>query len=389
MSNPNTFRSALSKSSSINELVDELCSTIVQPEAMPDPPSVAILFVSPGRSDAFAEICQRLNDQLRPAHLLGCTGEAIVGGAEEIENDECVSLWLAWLPDADLQSMHLNYERSPDGGTFSGWSPTFSQETWPDDVTLLTLGEPYSFPADVFLERINDDRPGVRVVGGMAGGYGPGDARIVVNNEVHDSGAAVLAIRGVPLTTVVSQGCRPIGEPFVITKAERNEILELGGHPAHVQLKAVYDRLPNRDKDLMRLGIHIGRVVDEYKDAFEYGDFLIRHVTGMNQEAQSILVGDYFRPGQTVQFHVRDATTASEDLQQMLGTCSDPVKAGLLFTCNGRGTRLFPHPNHDAGMIKEKFGDIPNAGFFCQGELGPVSGKNFLHGFTASMALFH
>ena len=190
---------------------------------------------------------------------------------------------------------------------------------------------------------------------------------------------------------MVSQGCRPIGDSFVITKAEQNIIFELGGRKAHAQLQSVYDRLPNRDKELVRLGLHIGRVVNECQDSFSYGDFLIRNVTGIDAEESSIQVGDYFRAGQTVQFHVRDAATASEDLTQMLSQCAigSPPKGSLLFTCNGRGTQLFEEPHHDAQAIQAKFHKIPSAGFFCQGEIGPVAGVNFLHGFTASLALFH
>ena len=190
------------------------------------------------------------------------------------------------------------------------------------------------------------------------------------------------------MTSVVSQGCRPIGEPFVITKAERNVIYELGGQPAHNQLKAIHDRLPTRDKDLMRMGIHLGRVVNEYQDSFEYGDFLMRNVTGFDPEDASISVGDFYRAGQTVQFHLRDSVSASQDLEQMLRKNVDAPRAALLFTCNGRGLRLFEDPHHDAGKIRDVAGEIPCAGFFCAGEIGPVGGQNFLHGFTASVALF-
>ena len=253
------------------------------------------------------------------------------------------------------------------------------------------LADPYSFPADVFLERMNADHPGIHVIGGMSsGGMGPGESKLLTNDEVTNHGAVVTFIRGVTITPVVSQGCRPIGDPFVITKAERNEIITLGGRPALEQLKLIHDRLPNRDKALMRSGLHIGRVVNEYQDSFEMGDFLIRNVTGVSQDESSIVAGDFFRAGQTVQFHVRDHETASEDLRQHLSKQAEnhQAQACLLFTCNGRGTRLFDVPHHDASMVSDLCGNIPTAGFFCQGEIGPVSGMNFLHGFTASMALF-
>ena len=202
----------------------------------------------------------------------------------------------------------------------------------------------------------------------------------------------VLVHGGVTIRSLVSQGCRPIGEHFVITKAERNVIQELGGVPAYQRLIEVYATLATHEQAMLRRGLHVGRVVSEYQDKFEQGDFLVRNVMGVDQESGAIVLGDYVRPGQTVQFHVRDADTADGELKQMLAAIKNTPganpQAALLFTCNGRGTRLFPGPNHDAETIGEALGNVPLAGFFAAGEMGPVGGKNFLHGFTASMALF-
>jgi small ligand-binding sensory domain FIST len=190
---------------------------------------------------------------------------------------------------------------------------------------------------------------------------------------------------------LVSQGCRPIGDPFVITKAERNVIYELGGVPAVVQLHNLLISLPTHEQDMVRRGLHLGRVVNEYQEHFEYGDFLIRNVLGIDPESGAIIIGDYVRVGQTVKFHLRDWQSADADLRQMLAAVRKSGGApggALLFTCNGRGTRLFPEPHHDALAIREVLGDIPVAGFFAAGELGPVGGRNFMHGFTASIALF-
>ncbi len=64
------------------------------------------------------------------------------------------------------------------------------------------------------------------------------------------------------------------------------------------------------------------------------------------------------------------------------------VSGALLFSCNGRGTRLFEEPDHDVGVLRDRFGPIPVAGFFAMGEIGPVGGQNFVHGYTASVVLF-
>jgi len=233
----------------------------------------------------------------------------------------------------------------------------------------------------------------VRVVGGMASSATqPGENRLFLGPRTHSTGAAAVLLRGdVRLKTVVSQGCRPIGRPLVVTKAERNVLIELGGKRALLQLKEIFDSLPTREQQLVQRGLHVGRVVNEYREQFELGDFLIRNVIGIDPNEGTIAIGDFFRPGQTVQFHIRDHETADDDLRQHLAAASQagPTPAGaLLFTCNGRGARLFGKPHHDATCVREAWGNIPLAGFFAAGEIGPVGNQNYMHGFTASLAVF-
>ncbi len=195
------------------------------------------------------------------------------------------------------------------------------------------------------------------------------------------------------LQTVVSQGCRPIGERFLITRAEGNVIFELGGKSALECLQQVYAGLSAEEQALARQGLHIGLAIDEHKSEFDRGDFLVRNVVGADQDSGSIVVTDLMIEGRTVQFHVRDRETAGEDLQWLLTTRENridkkPVAGALLFSCNGRGKRFFGVSDHDVTAVRKQVGDIPLAGFFAQGEIGPVGGKNFLHGFTASVALF-
>jgi small ligand-binding sensory domain FIST len=196
----------------------------------------------------------------------------------------------------------------------------------------------------------------------------------------------------VKLHAVVSQGCRPIGRSFVVTKAERNVIFELGGKPALVQLREIFDALPTSEQRLVQRALHVGRVVSEYKERFEQGDFLIRNVVGIDAASGAIAIGDYIRPGQTVQFHIRDQEAADAELKQLLSAAKKKSRAqpagALLFTCNGRGSRMFSQPHHDAAAIAQCLGPLPLAGFFAQGELGPIGQQNFIHGFTASVALF-
>ena len=191
---------------------------------------------------------------------------------------------------------------------------------------------------------------------------------------------------GVVVETVVSQGCRPIGKPFTVTRADRNLVVELGGQPALRRLEELAAGATESDRELLRRGLQVGLVVDEHKVDFERGDFLVRSVLGADPDVGSIAVGDQIDVGQTLQFQVRDGAAADEDLRALLGSHS--AAGALVFTCNGRGRHLFGVPDHDSGVIAEILGAVPAAGAFCAGELGPVGGRNFVHGFTASLALF-
>jgi small ligand-binding sensory domain FIST len=288
--------------------------------------------------------------------------------------------------------MHLQFERTPEGGALNGW-PDQTAGDWPAGAFLILLGEPFTFPTDFLLERMNEDRPGVPVIGGMASAaHEPGGNRLIFGPRTVSEGAVAALVSGaVRLRTVVSQGCRPIGKPLVVTKAERNVIHELGGRPALVQLREIFDVLPTREQRLVQRALHVGRVVSEYQDRFEQGDFLVRNVVGIDSSTGAVAIGDYIRPGQTVQFHVRDQEAADAELQQLLASASRQTPAalgGLLFTCNGRGTRMFSQPHHDAEAISRACGQLPLAGFFAAGEIGPIGRQNFVHGFTASVALF-
>ena len=383
------FAAATSVSSDVRKALKESLDQVKQQLSSID---LAVAFFS----SPFVENLERnpalLADRLGTRNVIACSGDSVIGGNREFENEPAISIWAASLPGCKIQPMHLKYQRTADGGAFGGW-PENLETPWPVKSTLICLGEPLSFPADLLLARCNEDHPGVPIVGGMAS-CALGSNRMIVGDQMVEDGAAAALISGpVQSLTVVSQGCRPIGEPAIVTKAEANEILEIRGEPALGYLQKLYATLPTREQRLVREGLHIGRVISEYQDRRQFGDFLVRSVMNADPERQSICVGDFFRAGQTIQFHIRDHASANADLQQWLTTSREaiPVGApvgGLLFTCNGRGTNLFPHPDHDAAMIQQTLGPLPLAGFFAAGELGPVAGQNFVHGYTASLALF-
>lgn len=358
--------------------------------ALSGPADLTLVFFS---IDHDAEtISQVMAERRAESVRIGCSGESIVAGSREIEEGPALVVWSAQLPGVDLIPVHLEYSNEADNGDFSGW-PDGLCEPWPAGSVLLLLGEPFSFPSDRFAAGFNEERPGVPIVGGMASGAQQrGAHRLILEDQVHESGAVGLRLSGnLRVRTLVSQGCRPVGQPYVITKADRNVIFELGGKSALLQLQQLFQGLPIEEREKMQQGLHVGRVINEYQDRFGRGDFLVRNVIGADQETGAIAVGDFVRAGQTVQFHVRDAQSADEDLRKLIEKASastGPPGGALLFTCNGRGSRMFEVPDHDAKLVSQAIGNDAVAGFFAAGELGPVGGKNFLHGFSASLILF-
>jgi small ligand-binding sensory domain FIST len=355
-------------------------------------PDISFLFVNHAHQDAFGKLASRICEATGTKLLIGCTGETIIGGADEIETGPALSLWSAILPEAHIAPFVANFERTVDGIVTSGL-PAFSSEE-SDLRAVFLLADPFSSAPHTVLDHIDAESPGVPVLGGMAsGGHGPGENRLFYNSHEVRHGAIGLIIRGGPrVRSVVSQGCRPVGTHYVVTRAEGNVVHALGGVPPMQRIRELFDTLSDRDAELVRMGLHLGLAMSEYGDRFEQGDFLISNVIGADPEAGSIALGTQVRVGQTVRFHVRDAETADEDLLNLLNADkaaqTAPPQAGLLFSCNGRGTRLFSDPHHDAAAVQKVAGPIPLAGFFAQGELGPIGGRNYVHGFTASIALF-
>jgi small ligand-binding sensory domain FIST len=350
---------------------------------------LALVFTSMHHVDALGSIARELRQRGLARHVLGCTGESIIGEDQEVEGEAALSLWAIQLPGATLTPRRLTFDQRG----LQGYEPRAVAEGQPKPALLL-LGDPFSFPPDPFLKRVNTLSPGVLVVGGMASAsQAPGGNRLVLDDESFDDGAVAVELSGpVRLRTVVSQGCRPIGRAMIVTRAEGNVIRELGRRPALEVLREVFDELDADDQHRVQQGLHIGRVINEYQETFQRGDFLVRNVIGAD-DAGGIAVTDVIKVGQTVQFQVRDADSADEDLKTLLenerlARPSAQLRGALLFSCNGRGTRLFPNPNHDVAMLHQLLGPVPVAGFFAMGELGPVGGQNFVHGYTASIVVF-
>jgi small ligand-binding sensory domain FIST len=351
-------------------------------------PSLAVLFASAHFLAVAEDLVAAISNALGKLPLIGCVGEAVAGGAREIESQPAVSLWLG-SGLGPVETFAMEYLRTPSGGAYGGY--LFPRE--PDGVHLL-ICDPFTFPADGLLTHLNERVPGAVIMGGMASAaLRPRQSRLFRDDRVLSAGAVGVHLPNAEVHPLVAQGCRPIGDAYIITRADGNLIHELGGRPPLVRLREMAAALPGRDQELLAQGLQLGVVIDEYRAEPGQGDFLIRGVVGADPDSGAIAVGDQIQVGQTVQFHVRDAQSADEDLRRALERESAALggrrpAGALLFTCNGRGSRLFTEPDHDAGLIAATLGDIPVAGFFCAGELGPVGGRNFLHTFTASIALF-
>jgi small ligand-binding sensory domain FIST len=386
------FAAALSVAPETSAAVDQVCA-----DARADwsgPVDLAAAFFSPHHAAAADVVARTLSERLGARGVIGCVAQAVIGNGREVEEGPALSLWLArWTKPVAVESFHLTAERTSEGIGLLGWPDGLVGADAAASAVLL-LGDPFTFPADLFLERMNEDHPGLRVMGGMASGVrGPGHCRLLLGGEARRHGAVGVFLQGAfGLRPIVSQGCRPIGRHMVVTRAEDNVIKELGGKPPLERLQELWQTLGPEDRQLFQQGLHVGRVINEYQGEFQRGDFLVRNVLGVDRASGALAVTDRVRVGQTVQFHVRDAATADEDLHALLQidlSAHEKRPGGaLLFSCNGRGSRLFGAADHDAGAVRAEAGPVPLAGFFAQGELGPVGGRNFIHGFTASVALF-
>jgi small ligand-binding sensory domain FIST len=389
------FASAISDAADTAEAIDVAVERVRA--TLRGPVDLALVFVTPHHRNTLEMVRELLALTLRPRVTMAVTAGGVIGVRKELEGVAGLSLLSASLPGASLQAFSSDDldPRLRDGpdAVRSYFADAHGGEL-PGGVLLFV--DPFSTPISSLLPQLSAGLEGVPVIGGVASGATqPGGNRLMIDGTIHTRGLIGLALGGAArLDCTVSQGCRPIGRPLVITKAKRNVIMELGGRPALDVAQEMIATSADGDRDLVQSsGLFIGRVINEYKERFGRGDFLIRGVLGVDPNGGYIAVGDTaVRIGQTIQFHIRDERTAREDFSllleaQKLHSDGGGPGGALLFSCNGRGTHLFSSPNADADMIHEALGEIPLAGFFAAGEIGPVGSESFLHGHTASLAV--
>lgn len=381
------WASAASESSDASAALEECVAALRA--ARPEPPDIAFLFPSSHHSAEYGRLAAGLKAALSPARILGCSAGAVVGGGREIERRPGLSVSCAWMPGARVHLFHLEQEGMP--------SPDSPPKAWREWVgapaaekpSFLLFCDPFSLDPEELARGLDFAFPGSVKVGGLASGASrPGGNALYLDEKAYPSGAVGAAFTGqVAIDAVVAQGCRPIGAPMKVTRCEKNLLIELGGRPALVVLQELFESLSERDRALARTSLFLGLLGDPLKPE---GEFLIRNLLGLDPQSGVLAIGALLRPGQTVRFHLRDGQASAEDLEERLSAYGGrgAARGALLFSCLGRGERLYREPNHDSEAFVRKLGPLALGGFFCNGEIGPVEGTTHLHGFTSCFAIF-
>jgi small ligand-binding sensory domain FIST len=351
------------------------------------PCDLCILFAGPPHLGHAKWLLSAVHDELDPTRLIGCGASGVVGGGREIEGGAGAVVWAASLPGVEVATHHLSAEPGDEVAEIDGLPDAL------DADALVVLADPYSFATERLLESVEELRPGLPVLGGLVSAAAAGGGVLFHGGDVIAGGAVACSLSGIGVVPCVSQGAVPIGPEMTITAAHGNVIEELASAPALERLKSAIGELPSRERELASDGLMLGLVIDENQPDYGPGDFLVRPIVGADPEQGWVAIAEAVRVGQTARLHVRDEASADEDLRAALRAqaeafISDGGAAGaLLFTCNGRGSHMFTIPDHDAAAVEDMLG-VPAGGFFCAGEIGPVGGRNFLHGFTATVAVF-
>jgi small ligand-binding sensory domain FIST len=353
-----------------------------------------VAFVSAHFADEYDRVPALVHDGVGGGLLLGCSAGGVIGGGSEIEDRPAFSLTVASLPGVDIAPVYVDPQAIPELGDRSGWESLL--RCAPNDApSVVLLPDPFSVPVDRVLQGLDSRFPDSRKVGGLASGARRvGGNRLYLGLNSYSAGAVGVALTGnVVVDSVVAQGCRPIGDPMFVTACRENLLMGLDGRPPLDVLRDLYERLPAADRDVFRHSLFLGLGMNDRRESYGHGDFLVRNLVGVSEEPRGLVIGASLRENLVVQFHLRDRRTSTEDLETMLRryaaeTKSRPPAGSLLFSCLGRGVHLYGEPDHDSGVFRKHVGDVPLGGFFCNGEIGPVQGRTFLHGYTSAFAMF-
>jgi small ligand-binding sensory domain FIST len=388
------WASAVSEQADLTRAVEE-CAAGVRSRLGDSAPDLAVTFVSSHYERDYDDVARLVGEKLATAMVFGCSSGGVIGGGSEVEHRSAVSITAAVLPGVEVVDFYLDQESLPDLDAGPGAWEALVNASPGQDPQFVMLADPFSFPVQDLLMGMDFAFTRSVKIGGLASSADQqGRNALFLNGQVYRSGAVGLALHGnITVDTVVAQGCRPIGQPMRVSKSRRNVLIGLDGQPPLTVMKNLFKQVNRRDRELMRHSLFLGVVMDDLIEAPEQGDFLIRNVVGIDGRTGTLAIGELLKEGQLVQFHLRDAETSAEDLTAVLERYAmdnreNQVHGALLFSCLGRGQYLYGRPNHDSDIFRQKLGPVPLGGFFCNGEIGPVSGTTFLHGYTSSFAIF-
>lgn len=349
------------------------------------------VFVSADYAPNLADFLEIVQLHAHVPLLAGCSGGGLIGAGLEEEQAVGFSLLLLHLPETQVRAVRLPAVGENDELTAEAMLALAGPESPPDE-TWIVVANPFALAVEPWLDAWAGAFPGKPAIGGLASGGRRGDTAFVFHERtLVEGGVAIGFSGGVKIRALVSQGCRPVGEPFTVTGAEGHLVTSLGSRPAFEALDSTFGSLPAHDKALAQGNLFVGLAMSEYLEEFKTGDFLIRNLIGGDPQAGVLAVGALPRVGQTLQFQLRDRASADAEMRHLLGEVKDSGAhpfASLIFTCTGRGRHLFSERHHDARVLAEVLGAHPSAGFFCNGEIGPVGSHNFVHGYSAALALF-
>ena len=369
-------------------------------------PNLAIIFISSAFASEYSRVLPLLKGPLGGAHIIGCSGSGVIGVTRaghlvEVEETAGISLTVAYLPDVTIQGFHLSIDELPDlDSPPSEWTEIFGVLP-ADKPNFLLMADPFASGMNDLLQGLDFAYPESVKLGGLAGIESISrSCGLFCGQQLYRQGVIGVALSGnITIDTIVAQGCRPIGPTFRVVESDRNVVTKVAAQAPDNEaaeqtpleaLQELFQDLDDTDRQLAQESLFIGLAQSSFKQALEQGDFLIRNLVGVDPKVGAIAIADRIRPGQRIQFHLRDAHTAKDELATLLATYqlnhqgrSTPPSGALLFACNGRGTSLFDAPNCDVEQFSRQVGPVPLGGFFCNGEIGPVGKTTFLHGFTS------
>lgn len=337
--------------------------------------TLGFLYVTDRLSNRLPSILTFLRETLGIADWVGSVGMGVCATGREFFDEPAIVAMTARLPTgswrifpsvADAAAVHAASLRARFEGLDPGLAVVHGD---PRNTQIKAIIEPFAARHARYL------------VGGLTSSRG---AHRQISNTVAEGGVSgVVFDAAVPVAVGLSQGCRPIGPPHRIGKAAGNIIEELDGEPALSVLLREIDADPDDLAEALR-NIHVALPVA----GSDTGDYVVRNLVGIDPTNGPIAIGDEAKGGGSLMFVRRDPISAAADLGRMLDgmkrRATRTPRAGLYFSCIARGPNLFGAGDVELRMIRDRLGEFPLAGFFCNGEIS----HNRLYGYTGVLALF-